>query len=178
MKRINFFYTFLYDNFYDKKFHTNKIAYLYQCLLASFIVFIALLLLNFISSELVIASIGSSAFVVFTMPNKQRSKTRYILGGYSVGIFCGISCFYFSIYLLHVFPMLGSYYDELFGAFAVGLSIFCMVIFDLEHPPASAVSLAMVINQWTILTLVVTLAAISVILCFRYLLHKTLIDLL
>nr|NKB47258.1 hypothetical protein [Legionellales bacterium] len=72
---------------------------------------------------------------------------------------------------------LTSHYDELFGALAVGMSIFIMVIFNVEHPPATALALALIINSWTVYSLVVTMLAIIMILFARYMLRHYLVDL-
>lgn len=169
---------YLYNNFYDKKFHDNKSQYLFQCLMATVTVFVVLMTLNIISSELIIASIASSAFVVFTMPHKERSRARYLFGGYGIGLAVGLVVYVISHLLIELCPYMLDYRDEIFGAIAVGLSIFFMVVFDLEHPPASAVALAMVINQWNNWTLIVTVVAVSLLVSFRYLLRNKIVDLI
>ena len=61
--------------------------YLYQSLFAAVVVFIILLILS-IENAVVIASIGASAFIAFTMPRQNFSRPRYLIGGYIVGILC------------------------------------------------------------------------------------------
>ena len=91
------------------------------------IIFCVLMTLNLVSSDLVIASIASSAFVVFSMPHKVRSQSRYIIGGYCVGLFVGLITYSFSLLFAENYPLLQHFRDEIFGALAVGISIFLMV---------------------------------------------------
>lgn len=171
-------FEYLYNNFYDKRFHHNKKKYIVQCFLATMIIFCVLMTLNLVSSDLVIASIASSAFVVFSMPHKVRSRSRYIIGGYCVGLFVGLITYSFSLLFAENYPLLQHFRDEIFGALAVGISIFLMVILDVEHPPAAAVALAMVINQWNKWTIIVTIVAISLLMLARYYFRDKLINLL
>ena len=79
-----------------------------------------------------IASIAASTFIVFAMPHKNCSRTRYVLGSYVVGIIIGGICFFF-VHWMSGFgsAILHNYCDEIFAAIAVGLTAFSMVVFDL-----------------------------------------------
>lgn len=170
--------TFLRENFFDKKFIDNKKKYVLQCLAATGVVYLVLTTLSLIISALVIASIASTSFLVFSAPHSERSKARYIIGGYSVGFLIGAGCFYLMDIFIHHWPLLKMHMDEIFGALAVGLSIFLMVILDLEHPPASAAALAFVLNQWNIWTIIVTYLALIIIISSRTMLKRYLIELI
>jgi CBS domain-containing membrane protein len=174
----NRLFQYVYDNFYDKEFKQHKLQYVLQCTLAIIAIFAALMTLNLVYSDLVIASIASTTFVVFTMPHKVRSKSRYVIGGYFIGFIVGMLSYLLAHFFMGYFPIIQNYYDELFGAIAVGGSIFFMVIFNLEHPPASAVSLAMVINHWNRWTIFVTVVSLIFVLGLRYILRNKLINLL
>lgn len=169
---------YLYTHFYDKRFEHNKSQYIVQCMLATLVIFTVLMMLNIISSELIIASIASSAFVVFTMPHKERSRARFLIGGYAVGLIVGLLTYALSLFFIQYVPNYTGFRDEIFGSIAVGLSIFFMVVFDLEHPPAAAIALAMVINQWNYWTIIVTIVAITLLVASRYSLRRRLINLL
>ena len=65
--------------------------YLYQSFLATVIVFIILLLLT-VEHAVVIASIGATAFIVFTMPRNITAKPRRVIGGHLVGLLSGSLC--------------------------------------------------------------------------------------
>jgi CBS-domain-containing membrane protein len=47
-----------------------------------------------------------------------------------------------------------------FGALAVGLAIFVMVITDTEHPPAAGLALGLVLDEYNHMTAVVALVGI------------------
>lgn len=170
--------TYIYDNFYDKKFSGNKKKYIFQCFAATLIVYFVLTSLSLISSDLVIASIASTSFLVFSAPHSERSKMRYIIGGYTVGFAIGVICYYLMQISIDLLPMLQLNFDEVWGAIAIGLSIFVMVVIDVEHPPASAACLAMVINHWNIWTILVTMVAVFILILSRYLLRPYLIQLI
>lgn len=169
--------SYLYQNFYDKKFALYKKKYILQCLYATLVVYFVLTTISLISSNIVAASIASTSFLIFSAPHAERSKIRYIYGGYLVGFLIGMACYYCMLFFISHFPALHMHFDEVFGGLAVGLSIFLMVIIDVEHPPASAVSLAMVINNWNVWTIVVTFLALIILTLSRRLFRKYLIEL-
>ena len=114
--------------------------YLYQSLLATVVVFIVLFVLN-IEHAVVIASIGASAFIVFTMPRNVTAKPRRVIGGHIVGLLAGSLCALLPHHSL--FPSIIVY------SLAVGISICLMVALDLEHPPASGTALGIAINGFS-----------------------------
>ena len=114
--------------------------YLYQSLLATVVVFIVLFVLN-IEHAVVIASIGASAFIVFTMPGNITAKPRRVIGGHLVGLLSGSLCALIPHHSL--FPAIVIY------ALAVGISICLMVAIDVEHPPASGTALGVAITGFS-----------------------------
>jgi CBS-domain-containing membrane protein len=65
----------------------------------------------------------------------------------------------------------------LFGAFATGLSMLVMVITRTEHPPAAALALGLVLNEWSMLTIaVVFLGVLGLSIC-KQLILPVLLDL-
>lgn len=171
-------FRYLSANFYDRKFSQNKLQYLTQCSMATLTMFIVLMTLNLVRSDLVIASIASTTFVIFTMPHRQRARTRYVVGGYIICTVLGLISAQLASLFINSFPNLAQFHDELFGAIAVGSSIFCMIIFDAEHPPAAAVALALIINKWTIWAFVVLFVALTILLLARYFFRDKLINLI
>jgi CBS domain-containing membrane protein len=163
---------------FNQHFRQHKVQLVGQCMLATLIVLLTLVALNMFSNQIVIASIGSTAFTVFTMPHRRFTRPRFIIGGYVVGILVGLVCFWLmEVLSINDYLRLTTYYDEFFGAVAVGMSIFIMVMFNVEHPPATALALGMIINTWTIYTLVTTVLAVMLILLCQYVLRHYLIDL-
>lgn len=53
--------------------------------------------------------------------------------------------------------------DILFGALAVGLAIFGMVITHTEHPPAAGVALSLVVRPWGANTLLFVATAVLIL---------------
>ena len=112
------------------------------------------------------SSLASSAYLVFALPFGHASAAKRIAGGYVVAIICGVLVricamwfFRFQGHSAHIVVDISS--DEhmywLIGAVAVGLSMFFMVIFDFEHPPAAGLSLALVIEMHEYFTIMVIL---------------------
>lgn len=170
--------TYFKTNFYDEKFSQNKKMYIFQCAAATLVVYFVLTTLSVISNYLVIASIASTSFIIFAGPHSERARARYVFGGYIIGTLSGVLSYYSLLYFSDLLPMFAPHLTEVFAALAVGCSLFFMVIFDLEHPPASSVALALVINYWGVRTLCVTFFALCVLVCSRHLLRKRLIQLI
>lgn len=179
MQRRNKAIQYLLDNFYDGRFHKHITQYIFQCALATAALAATLMTLGSFPNVAVIATIGATSFTVFAMPHKIGSRARYIIGAYLIGITCGTVCYFASkLFALLGYAWVINYHDEIFGAIAVGLSIFFMVVMNLEHPPGAALALGLVISQWSLGIIGVTLAAIILILLFRHMLRSYLIDLL
>lgn len=164
---------------FDTKFQTNKARYISQCLLTACAVCVVLLLLNTISETTIVAALGASSFIVFTMPGVQASRPRFLIGGYIVGIIVGCLCHY----LCTQFFCTQLYLDQSFaraicGAVAVGSAMFLMVITDTEHPPAAGLALGFVLNEWDYFTVIVVILGIVSLSVLKLLLKPVLIDLL
>ncbi len=65
-----------------------------------------------------------------------------------------------------------------FGALATGLAMFLMVVTKTEHPPAAALALGLVLNEWTLLTLVVVIVGVVALSICKQLVLPILMDLL
>lgn len=109
----------------DEKLKLNKSRYIFQTLLMGI-----LFLLDAISEAAVIASFGASSFIVFTVPHKDGSRPRYIIGGNAFGVLAAFLLLVFSLST----GLNGSKYEIIYGASAVGLAMFLMVITDTEQP--------------------------------------------
>ncbi len=114
--------------------------YVFQSLLATFTLFVVLLL--FIDAPIIVAALGSSAFIVFAMPKNITAQPRNVVGGHMVGVISGSIC-------ASIFLFTGNHSEFLMilaAASSVGLSIFIMVVTDTEHPPAGSTALAFVLH--------------------------------
>jgi CBS-domain-containing membrane protein len=132
--------------------------YTYQSLLATAVIFIILLLLN-LEHAVVIASIGATAFIVFTMPRNITAAPRRVIGGHIIGFICG-SAFAF---IPHSTVLVAS----LVYALAVGTTIFLMVALDVEHPPAGGTALGVAITGFSINVMVAVLTS-SIVLSLAH----------
>ncbi|MHA1860605.1 MAG: HPP family protein, partial [Candidatus Asgardarchaeia archaeon] len=115
--------------------------YILQSLLATLTIFIVLLLLS-MEHAVIIASIGATSFIVFAMPKSITARPRNVIGGHMVGLISGSL---FSLIPSHSFLFSITLYS-----FAVGLSIFMMVVTDTEHPPAAGTALGVVVKGFSL----------------------------
>ncbi len=67
--------------------------------------------------------------------------------------------------------------DIIFGALAVGISTFIMVITNTEHAPAAGLALGFVLNQWTWETILVVFWGIIGVSLIKTAMKPILIDL-
>jgi len=162
----------------DRLRRDNLNRYLLQCTLASVVVLILLLILDTVTQTVLIAALGASTFIAFAVPRSLQSEPRYMIGGYLVGILVGssigtlsASIHYSDIVTAHVAMIV-------FGALATGLAMFVMVITKTEHPPAAALALGLVLNEWDFLTLVVVIVGVIAISIFKRLVLPILMDLM
>ena len=114
--------------------------YLYQSFLAAIVVFVILLILT-IENAVVIASIGATAFIIFTMPRNITARPRRVIGGHMVGLLSGSLC--------SLIPHSSTLASISVFALAVGISICLMVALDFEHPPASGTALGVAITGFS-----------------------------
>jgi CBS-domain-containing membrane protein len=123
--------------------------YFVQSLFATLAVFVVFIFLS-LQHAVIIASLGSTVFIVFAMPNSITANPRNVVGGHLVGLAAGSLC--------SLIPHSTFLPATVVYAFAVGLSIFLMVVTDTEHPPASGTALGVVTAGFS---LNVTIAVIS-----------------
>lgn len=149
--------------------HTKR--YLLQCGLAGLVVLILLLVLDSVTQTVLIAALGASAFIAFAVPRSLHSDPRHLVGGYLIGMVAG--------------SLMGGLHSALgvsgaaaahaiviaLGALAISIAMFAMVVTRSEHPPAAALALGLVLNEWDILTLAVILTGvIGLSICKRLIL--------
>jgi len=128
---------------FDREFRPYWKHYLLQSFFATFVMFVILIMLQ-LQNAVITASIGATAFIIFTMPDNITASPRNVIGGHMLGLLFGELC-----YLIPHTLWLES---ALVYSLAVGLSIFAMVILDMEHPPASgtALGIALTGTSWTV----------------------------
>jgi CBS-domain-containing membrane protein len=163
----------------DLKFRKNILRYLFQCLLATITIFIILLFLNVLTETAIIASLGASAFITFTMPTAYSSGLRPMIGGYLVGIMVGVICFVIATsQLFDALFISDTMLKAVFGAIAVGIAIFVMVATDTEHAPAAGIALGLILNKWEFMTIFYIISAVILMASVKKILKPYLLDLI
>ena len=163
----------------DDKVKENLWKYLSQCFLATLTILAVLLFLDVLDEAAIIAALGSSAFVVFTMPTRYSSDPRRLIGGYIVGLLSG-----YVSYALSTSNELAQLIGDqqllliVFAALAVGIAMFIMTVTNTEHAPAAGVALGLVLNEWDYVTIIFILGAIFWMVGVQKLLKPFLMDLM
>jgi CBS-domain-containing membrane protein len=139
---------------------------------------VLLLVLDAVTQTVLIASLGASAFIAFAVPLSLHSSPRHMIGGYVVGILAGGSMSYLYTSLGVSVPFVENAAMIIFCALATSTAMFVMVVTRTEHPPAAALALGLVLNEWNMLTIGVVLAGIVGLSLFKRLVLPLLMDLL
>ncbi|MFV1997290.1 MAG: HPP family protein [Acidiferrobacterales bacterium] len=162
----------------DEKAKQDIRPYLLQSFLATLTIFFILVFLDVLSHTAIIATLGSSAFLVFTRPRAYASRPRPFVGGYLISMAVGVM-FYYATLLPAYFSISVSQSTVLivFSAMAVGSATLLMVVTDTEHSPAAGMSLGLVLNQWDHKTLLFIFFAVIAMAVLRKILHPYMVDL-
>ncbi len=153
--------------------------YIYQSALATLAILLILLFLDVLAHTAIIATLGSSVFLVFTRPRAYASRLRPLLGGYLVGTTVGMFFYYLSLLpALVSLPVSASTVSVIFSAMAVGGAIFLMVITNTEHAPAAGMALGLLMNHWDYKTILFIFSAVGVLAVLRQILRPYMIDLI
>ncbi len=161
----------------DSKFRQNKRRYVLQTLLAAVTMMAVLLVLDEVEQTVLIASLGASAFIAFAMPRSYPSQPRYMIGGYCVGTVVGCLLSLLAAVLADQAGLDPRGVQIVCGAVATGLAFFLMVLTDTEHPPAAALALGYVLNEWHLGTVFVVLGGITALAIVKELFRPRLMDL-
>ncbi|MFQ6004847.1 MAG: HPP family protein [Woeseia sp.] len=156
----------------------NISRYSLQCGLAGIVVLALLLVLDAVTQTVLIAAFGASAFIAFAVPRSLHSGPRNMIGGYLVGIVAGTLMGAVGALFRLSDPIIAHTVMVLFGALATAIAMFFMVITKTEHPPAAALALGLVLNEWDLLTLVVVIIGIVALSIIKRLVLPLLMDLL
>ena len=163
----------------DDRLTTDNVRrYAIQCSLATVVVLILLVALDAVTQTVLIAALGATTFIAFAVPRSLVSSPRCLIGGYLVGIFAGtlMSALNTSIGTSDI--VMAEVSMIVFGALATGIAMFLMVVTKTEHPPAAALALGLVLNEWTGITLVVIMTGVVVLWVCKRLVLPHLMDLL
>jgi CBS-domain-containing membrane protein len=165
--------------FFDRNFRYEPRLYILQCIMAAIAMVVTLSFIDVKSQSAILASLGSSCFVAFTMPVSYISRPRCLVGGYLIGIIAGCCCRLLCWFLsLENFPATPELILIVAAGLAVGLATFLMVITDTEHAPAAGLALGLVVNKWNIMTIIFIITGISALSITKELLLPRLRNLL
>ena len=142
--------------------------YIFQSAFAMGVTFIVLLCLK-LQDAVIIASIGSTAFIVFALPKNITARSRNVIGGYLVGFTSGALC--------SLIPQPQFIYSVLIYSLAVGTSILTMVLTNTEHPPASGIALGVAIRGVSPEVTIAVVTSAIILSSVRHVFKKQLRDL-
>ncbi len=98
----------------------------------------------------IVTALAASTFIVFAMPGSRAAAPRRLIGGYIVGIICGLLCYYiFNGGLLQEAAERHDIVIWFAYALSVAVSLFMMTITNTEHPPAAATAMGIVAHGFT-----------------------------
>ena len=145
------------------------INYVWQSGIATVAMFLVSLALT-MEHAVIVSSIASTAFIVFTMPKSITATPRRVIGGHIVGLLCGGLASSIS----HLF-----YLSPIFAcSFSVGLAIFVMVVTDTEHPPAAGTALGIALSGLSFKILISVVSSVIILAAIHRLLLPFLKDLI
>lgn len=162
----------------DRLTTANLRRYAIQCSLATLVVLILLIALDAVTQTVLIAALGATAFIAFAVPRSVVSSPRCLIGGYLVGMFAGSLMSALNASAGIADPVMAEVSMIVFGALATGIAMFLMVVTKTEHPPAAALALGLVLNEWTAPTLLVIVVGVVVLSLCKRLVLPHLMDLL
>jgi CBS-domain-containing membrane protein len=157
----------------DEEFRHHPIRYLLQSAMAGVVTMVFLSFLDILTYTGLVAALGATTFLIFTMPHKVSARPRYVVGGYVMGGLAGtLTSYAFSSG--GILPL-----DSVFaiGAIAVGVATFLMVTTNTEHPPAAGMALGLVLQPWDYKTVVYVLGCVCFLCLARFVLKRVMIDL-
>ena len=111
-------------------------------------------LTNYTGTPWLMASMGGSCVLVFVVWNAPLSQPRNIIGGHMISAFIGLLFYY----------LFGS--GMLSITLSVFLTIFCMAIMGIIHPPAGANPIIIILGgySWSYLVTPVLIGAVVIVL--------------
>ncbi len=143
---------------FDRKLKKDTILhYVFQPFFAALILYFGLSLPILGEEIILVAAAGSTAFVVFAMPDSKPAHPRRVIGSHFV---CGLIGFAFH----STYPALLPF--KVAVSLSLGVAILVMVSLWLEHPPAGGTVIFFVVNPYpvafvSLLLLVSIMATIS-----------------
>ncbi len=123
-------------------------------------------------ARLAVASLAASAFIAFGFPLAESSHPRYLFGGSACGVVCGTLCCLARHALLPARLLEDKPVTILFCVAAVFLTAFLMLMLRLQHPPATALAISMVLEPQPLIMGLLILACVALLCGLRILLGR------
>ncbi len=157
----------------DEEFRRQPVRYIIQSAMAGIVTMVLLSFLDLLTHTGLVAALGATTFLIFTMPHKVSARPRYVIGGYVMGGLGGILTSY-AFASGGLLPL-----DSVFaiGAIAVGSATLLMVTTNTEHPPAAGMALGLVLQPWDYKAVLYVLGCVCFLCLARHALKRVMIDL-
>lgn len=113
-------------------------------------------------------SLGSSLFIMLSMPNCNAAHPKRVIGSYLIGLLVGAAFYYISLELIVLQKWLDfEWVYILTGGTALAMTMIIMIFSDLSHPPAVGLALGVVFDPWNWWTLMMILACIVMLVVIK-----------
>jgi len=162
---------------FDPHFKKSPRPYIIQSLLALVTFFIVLLFVETVTQVVIVAALGASTFIVFSMPHTMTASPRRLIGGHAVGLISGSVCHFLFVDGLSVNINDSTILLALTLACAIALSMFLMSITNTEHPPAAATSIGLLMAGWSWSPILFVLLFACLLAAIHYFLRRFLVNL-
>ncbi len=151
----------------DEKFKDVWVNYVLQSAIATVVVFLVLTILTSMEKLIIVAAMGSTAFIVFALPKTPTAEPRRVIGGHFLCSLVG----WLSILL---FPQ----HFLIAASLSVGLAVFVMATTNTEHPPAAGTALGIVVAGFSVKLFLFIILSAVILAASKRLLDPWLKDLL
>lgn len=163
--------------FIDPHFKKNPRPYIVQSLLALAVFFAVLLFVEKITQVVIVAALGASTFIVFSMPHSITARPRRLIGGHIIGLLSGTACHFLITGRFSGVIEDTALITALTFAAAIALAMFLMAVTNTEHPPAAATSLGLLTAGWSWATILFVVLFAGLLSVIHHGLRRWLVDL-
>lgn len=161
-----------------ESFRTSWRRTLSQSLLAAASISAIMLGLDLLLQTAIVTTLGATTFIVFAMPNAKPAQTKRLLGGYLIGMAAGIFCWALAeAGLPNVLGLSDHVGNTVLAGVAVGIATLVMVLARMEHPPAAGLALGLVLDDWSLATLIFVAGAVTSLALLHRAFHRLIADL-
>lgn len=145
----------LLSSTFDPKLKGHLASYILQIVLATGVLAVALLAEDIVSGGavsrgIIVAALGSTAFILFITPHSNAARPRNALGGHLIALMVGtVLGALVGSETVRQFLTGGELHLGIEAALAVGLSMFLMAVTNTEHAPAAGTAMAVSAHSFT-----------------------------